>query len=173
MVQEVAANGPRGYGHLAGLEADVKLLRQLTALTQKLRRDKQQQHNHHEMAGSEASNVEEDDNPCAVMIQPSESEQKWESSFKKQQSMLIHAPVYDQYEEEDFPEFKKQQAILIHTPLYDHYEEEEVYVNSLQEPVYDQYVEEEIGDMIEEIKDQPLVNDIEVEGNTLLAPKVC
>lgn len=125
------------------------------------------------MAGSEASNVEEDENPCAVMIQPSESEQKWESSFKKQQSMLIHAPVYDQYEEEDFPEFKKQQAILIHTPLYDHYEEEEVYVNSLQEPVYDQYVEEEIGDMIEEIKDQPLVNDIEVEGNTLLAPKVC
>ena len=54
---DIAANGPRCRRVQNGLEAKVELLRrQLQALTEQLRRDRKQQHNQHNVAGSATSN---------------------------------------------------------------------------------------------------------------------
>jgi hypothetical protein len=65
-VEAVGANGPENHQHREGLEAKVKLLRrQLHALTEQFRRDKEHQlrADHHDMVESDPSNVEEYENP--------------------------------------------------------------------------------------------------------------
>uniref|UniRef100_A0A2N9HV25 RNA-directed DNA polymerase n=1 Tax=Fagus sylvatica TaxID=28930 RepID=A0A2N9HV25_FAGSY len=73
-VEAVGANGPENHQHREGLEAEVELLRrQLHALTEQFRRDKEHQlrADHHDMVESDPSDV-----------QPREPTARWESSFK-------------------------------------------------------------------------------------------
>uniref|UniRef100_A0A2N9F7T1 RNA-directed DNA polymerase n=1 Tax=Fagus sylvatica TaxID=28930 RepID=A0A2N9F7T1_FAGSY len=96
-VEAVGANGPENHQHREGLEAEVELLRrQLHALTEQFRRDKEHQlrADHHDMVESDPSDVEEYENPFGfiprqrrgprvpVMVQPREPAARWESSFK-------------------------------------------------------------------------------------------
>ena len=54
---DIATNGPRYRRVQNGLEVEVELLRrQLQALTEQLIKDRKQQHNQHDVAGSATSN---------------------------------------------------------------------------------------------------------------------
>ena len=115
---DIAANGPRCRRVQNGLEAEVEWLRrQLQALNEQLRRDRKQQHNQHDVAGSATSNGGDYEqffvhvpkqklewhNRNLVMVQPKMPNQNWESRFE------IGCPEFDgSLDHEEFVDWLSQ-----------------------------------------------------------------